>query len=150
MNKLKPKETQLIISIVTALLFCIIFSVLGGLKIVIIQSSSIPNTILTTAGVFIGFIMAALGIYFSIPLRTEIKQVLKVQGYYNQISRNFVISLLGFFIVSLLCVVELCIFEIINIIVMHYINVVYLSMFIFSMMISILNSISFFKVVKSN
>ena len=74
------KEKHLLISMAIGIV-CLISLVLGnilwGLKII---SMDLNNSLLTTSGVFIGFVITALGIYYSVTLRDEIKSILIKQG----------------------------------------------------------------------
>ena len=147
---LKPKET----SVILASVFCGV--ALVSLLILMcfkkyITSEDIQNSILTTSGIFIGFIIAALGIYYSIPINNDVKKALKEQGYYYQISRNFIVSLISFFIGSVSCIVAMSITSMFSIdILTHLMNSLILSIFIFGLILCVFTSVNFFKVVKHN
>lgn len=148
MKKLKPKETVIFISAIFAFIVASIFIILYLCKIYI-ENEDLPNVIITTAGIFIGFLISVLGIYYSIPLGMETKKSLKDQGFYDQISRNYIIGLLAFFICILINVVQLCIYqEINNIIFMHYANMLSVVTFIFGLSVSVLNCVNFFKILR--
>lgn len=149
-KRLKPKETSIILASVFCAVTFLILTALVFLKKYII-SESLQDSILTTSGVFIGFIIAALGIYYSVPLQNEVKLALKRQGYYNQISRNFIISLVTFFISSIICVVGLCLGDLIKSeMIIHIINSIILIVFLFGLTLCVSNCVNYFKVVKSN
>lgn len=146
--RLKPKETAILISCILTFVTITIFIILSLCKIYICNED-IPNAILTTAGIFIGFLISALGIYYSIPLSPEVKKSLKEQGYYEQISRNYVISLIVFFICILINVTQLCIYKVINnLIYLHYSNMFSVASFVFGLALCVVNSVNFFKIMK--
>lgn len=147
---LRPKETSIILASVFCAISLVSLLILMCFK-KYITSEDIQNSILTTSGIFIGFIIAALGIYYSIPLSNEVKNALKQQGYYHQISRNFIVSLLAFFATLVFCIVGLSVTSIFKIdIVIHICNTIVLSIFIFGLILCVINSVNFFKVVKNN
>ncbi len=149
MKKIKPKETVILISTIFTFVIAIIFIILHLCKIYI-DNEDLPNTIITTSGIFIGFLISALGIYYSIPLGSEIKKSLKDQGFYDQISRNYIVGLLAFFICILVNVVQLCIYQKVNnIIFMHYTNMLSVLTFIFGLSVSVINCVNFFKVIRA-
>ncbi len=148
---IKANEKHIIISVVVSIIQLITFIVLGAKNILIINQNQLPPTLLTTAGIFIGFSISALGIYYSIPLREEIKVALIKQGYYKQVARNYIISIISFTIVTILSIISICIYsEEKYILVQHIINSFSIACFIFAIILLVLTSINFFKIVIKN
>lgn len=146
---LKPKQTHLIISIVSALILLIcLLSICLSVKAYIINKE-LATAMLTTSGIFIGFIIAALGIFYAVPLRDELRAALIRQGYYKQIAQNYLISIIEFFICIIVSIVVICIPK--QQIVLHVLNSILIAVFVGGALLAILTSINFFKVVmKSN
>lgn len=148
---IKPKEKHIIISAVVGASALITFIILGATNVLIVIPAQFPSTLLTTAGIFIGFIISALGIYYSIPLREEIKVAMIKQGYYKQVARNFIISIIAFTAVAIISIVSICIYdETEHLLVQHMLNSFSLGFFIFAMLLLVLTSINFFKIVTKN
>ncbi len=148
---IKPNEKHIIISILISVIILIVLLVLGFTKVTYINPEQLPTTFLTTAGIFIGFIISALGIYYSIPLREEIRVALIQQGYYKQVARNFIISIVSFTVVIIFSIIEICIFNIqAYLLLQHIINSLSIAVFIFATVILIFTSINFFKIVIKN
>lgn len=145
---LKPKQTHLIVSLVVFIAILLILVFLAIFNIFTITSKDLTSALLTTDGIFIGFTISALGIYYSIPLRDEIKTALVKQGYYKQVSKNFIISVVGFSISMLSSIIIMC-FSINNIFV-NILTALEVSSFIASLVLLILTSINFFKIVTKN
>ena len=61
---IKPSEKHIIISAIVSTITLIILLILGATSIMIINPDQLSTTMLTTAGIFIGFIISALGIYY--------------------------------------------------------------------------------------
>ena len=147
----RPKEYHLIISIIIFLIVLTLLLVFGIVNICRINPKDLPSTLLTTSGIFVGFIISALGIYYSMPLREEIKRALIQQGYYKQVARNFVISIIAFAMVISLSIVSICIYNENELILLqHIINTCSISIFIFGMILLVLTSINFFKIITKN
>jgi protein-S-isoprenylcysteine O-methyltransferase Ste14 len=145
----KPKETQLIVTIVIIVFLCTALLIL--MKWHYINVKELGTSILTTCGIFIGFIISALGIYYSIPLRPEIKEALIKQGYYKQVSRNFIISILLFFVTALVSIISICVYSpTCNFVISHITNSLSISLFVGGMILSVATSINFFKIVTKN
>ena len=148
---IKPSEKHIIISSIVSALTLITLIVLGATRVLIVILDQLPSTLLTTAGIFIGFIISALGIYYSIPLREEIKVALIKQGYYKQVARNFIISIIAFTVVAIISIVSICIYNDTNyLLIQHILNSFSMTFFIFAMLLSVLTSINFFKIVTKN
>lgn len=148
---IKPNEKHIIISSLVSAPTLITFIILGATNILIINPSQLPSTLLTTAGIFVGFIISALGIYYSIPLREEIKIALIKQGYYKQVARNFIISIIAFTAVVVVSIISICIYsEKEYMLVQHILNSISIACFIFAVLLSVLTSINFFKIVSKN
>lgn len=148
---IKPNEKHIIISSVVGTLALITFIILGATNVLIVIPAQLPSTLLTTAGIFIGFIISALGIYYSIPLREEIKIALIKQGYYKQVARNFIISIIAFTAVAIVSIVSICIYhETERLLLQHMLNSFSMGFFIFAMLLLVLTSINFFKIVTKN
>lgn len=147
----KPSEKHIIISIVVSTLILVILLVLGATGVLLINPAQLATTMLTTAGIFIGFIISALGIYYSIPLRDEIKTALIKQGYYQQVARNFIISIVAFGLVTIVSIVSICIYsEDDYLLLQHIINSISIASFLFAFLLLIMTSINFFKIVVRN
>lgn len=150
MNKIKPKETHLIISTIVGGSILVMLIILG-IKDIIINPSQLANTLLTTAGIFVGFIISALGIYYSIPLRPEIKSALIQQGYYKQVSRNFIISTIMFAVVIVTSIISICVYSTDNLLLFqHILNSIMISVFVSAIILLVCVSINFFKIVSKN
>lgn len=150
MKKLKPKETHLIVSICIGIIVFVTLLILG-LKKIIINPQQLATTLLTTSGIFIGFIISALGIYYSIPLRAEIKAALTQQGYYKQVSRNFIISTVLFATVSIIAILSICIYNAEKyLLFQHILNTLMISLFTAGIILLVCVSINFFKIVSKN
>ncbi len=150
MNKIKPKETHVIISFVIGVSILAIFIILG-INNIIINPPQLANTLLTTAGIFVGFIISALGIYYSIPLRPEIKSALEQQGYYKQVSRNFIISTIMFAVVIVISIISICVYSENSLLFFqHILNSITISTFISAIILLVYVSINFFKIVSKN
>ena len=148
---IKPNEKHIIISAAVSIPILITFIILGATKTISINPSQLPTTLLTTAGIFIGFIISALGIYYSIPLREEIKVALMKQGYYKQVARNFIVCIIAFTLVVIVSIISICIYsEKEYILAQHILNSISLSGFIFAILLLVLTSIHFFKIVIKN
>ena len=92
-----------------------------------------------------------LGIYYSIPMRDEIKAALKKQGYYKQVALEFIIGIIGFAITIGLSIVDICLYNPSNtLLLQHVFNSVTISVFVFSTITVVLTSINFFKIVMNN
>lgn len=151
MIMVKPNEKHIIISATVSASTLITFVILGATNILIINPNQLPSTLLTTAGIFIGFTISALGIYYSIPLREEIKIALVKQGYYKQVARNFIISIVSFTVVTIISITSICIYkEEEYLLVQHILNSFSIACFIFAIMLLVLTSINFFKIVIKN
>lgn len=147
----KPNEKHIIISAGISILILITIIVLGATNVLIINPSQLPSSLLTTAGIFIGFTISALGIYYSIPLREEIKTALIQQGYYKQVARNFIISIIAFTVVVILSIISICIYsETQYLLVQHVLNSISISCFVFAIILLVLTSVNFFKIVIKN
>lgn len=150
MNKIKPKETHLITSIAIGFSILAILIILG-LNNIIINPSQLANTLLTSAGIFVGFIISALGIYYSIPLRPEIKSALVQQGYYKQVSRNFIISSIMFAVVILTSIISICVYNTTSMLLFqHILNSIMISVFVSAIILLVCVSVNFFKIVSKN
>ena len=148
---IKPNEKHIIISAEVGASTLITFIILGATNVLIVIPAQFPSTLLTTAGIFIGFIISALGIYYSIPLREEIKVAMIKQGYYKQVARNFIISIIAFTVVAIISIVSICIYdETEHLLVQHMLNSFSIGFFIFAMLLLVLTSINFFKIVTKN
>lgn len=148
---IKPNEKHIIISAAVSLLTLITFIILGITKVVTINPNQLPSTLLTTAGIFIGFTISALGIYYSIPLREEIKVALIKQGYYKQVARNFIISIVAFTVVIIISIISICIYaEKEYLLPQHILNSISIACFIFAILLLVLTCINFFKIVIKN
>ena len=148
---IKPSEKHIIISAVVSTTTLIILLILGATGIIIINPDQLAATMLTTAGIFIGFIISALGIYYSIPLREEIKKALVKQGYYQQVARNFIISIVGFAVVAVISISSICIHsEERYLLIQHIFNSISIASFLFAFLLLISTSINFFKIVIRN
>lgn len=148
---IKPNEKHIIISAAVSAITLIVFIVLGVTDILSINPNQLPSTLLTTAGIFIGFTISALGIYYSIPLRDEIKIALIKQGYYKQVARNFIISIVAFTIVTVISIISICIYtDNEYVLVQHILNSISIASFIFAILLLVLTSINFFKIVIKN
>lgn len=145
---LKPKQTHLIVSLVVFIAILLTLVLLTTFNVFTITSKDLTTALLTTDGIFIGFTISALGIYYSIPLREEIKTALVKQGYYKQVSKNFITSVVGFS-VSMLCSIIIMCFSVNNIFV-NILTAFEVSSFIASLILLILTSINFFKIVTKN
>lgn len=150
MKILKPKEIHLIVSLIVGVVVFIVLFILGMNKI-IINPQQLATTLLTTSGIFIGFIISALGIYYSIPLRAEIKTALIQQGYYKQVSKNFIISTILFAIVAIISIVSICIYNTESyLLFQHILNTFMISLFTSGIILLVCVSINFFKIVSKN
>ena len=148
---IKPNEKHIIISASVSAPALIVFIILGATNLLSINPSQLPATLLTTAGIFIGFTISALGIYYSIPLREEIKVALIKQGYYKQVARNFIISIIAFTVVAIISIISICIYsETEYLLVQHVLNSISISCFTFAILLLVLTSINFFKIVAKN
>ncbi len=148
---IKPNEKHIIISAAVSLSILIAFIVLGATNILIINPNQLSSTLLTTAGIFIGFTISALGIYYSIPLREEIKVALIKQGYYKQVARNFIISIVAFTAVAIFSIISICIYsETEYVLVQHILNSITIACFVFAILLLVLTCINFFKIVIKN
>ena len=148
---IKPSKKHIIISGSISTVILILLIILGARNVLIINPNQLPATLLTTAGIFIGFVISALGIYYSIPLREEIKVALIKQGYYKQVARNFIISIVGFAVVSIASIVSICIYAPENnILLQHILNSISIASFLFAFLLLIFTSINFFKIVIRN
>lgn len=147
----KPNENHIVASSFVSLLVLIVLIILGATNVLRINPNQLPATLLTTAGIFIGFTISALGIYYSIPLREEIKVALIKQGYYKQVARNFIISIVAFTIVTIISIISICIYsEESHLLIQHIFNTISIASFIFAIMLLVLTSINFFKIVVKN
>lgn len=145
---LKPKPTHLVISFtVSAIVLICLLAVCLPLKIYI-DNRELAPAMLTTSGIFIGFIIAALGIFYAVPLREEIRVALIRQGYYKQIALNYLISIIMFFICIVVSIIAICISS--QQVAMHILNCVLISVFVGGALLAVLTSINFFKVVMKN
>lgn len=145
---IKPSEKHIIISSVCGIIIFIILLVVGLTGVTLINPEQLATTLLTTAGVFIGFIIAALGIYYSIPIREEIKVALIKQGYYKQVARNFVVCIVSFTVVILISIISICIYNKSEYLLMqHLFNSVLITIFVFAVVLLVFTSINFFKIV---
>lgn len=145
------KEKHLLISMAIGIV-CLISLVLGnilwGLKII---SMDLNNSLLTTSGVFIGFVITALGIYYSVTLRDEIKSTLIKQGYYKQISRNFIIGMFLFVGSVVFSILSICLFnEEGCFVIQHVLSSINISLFLTGLVILLSTSINLFKVLVKN
>ena len=121
---------------------------MGLTKVTYINPNQLAATLLTTAGVFIGFVISALGIYYSVPLREEIKLALIKQGYYKQVARNFILTIISFTIVIVVSIVSICIYSSTeHILVQHIFNCASISFFVFGIILLVCTCINFFKIV---
>lgn len=140
----------MIVSLCIGIVVFITLLILGINKI-IINPQQLATTLLTTSGIFIGFIISALGIYYSIPLRPEIKTALTQQGYYKQVSRNFIISTVLFASVAIIAIVSICIYSAETyLLFQHILNILMISLFISGIILLVCVSINFFKIVSKN
>lgn len=148
---IKPSERHIIISTTTSTIVLIALLVLGFTQTLIINPKELATTLLTTSGVFIGFIISALGIYYSIPLREEIKAALIKQGYYQQVARNFITSIICYAITIAFAIIAICIYNAENYLLMqHIFNTLMISIFINATILLVFTSINFFKIVIRN
>lgn len=148
---LKPKGKHLLISSSIGVIVALLLVLFGALKKISIVSASLASTLLTTSGVFVGFIISALGIYYSIPMRDEIKVALKKQGYYKQVALEFIIGIIGFAITIALSIVDICLYNPSSaLLLQHVFNSATISVFVFSTITVVLTSINFFKIVMNN
>lgn len=142
---LKPKPKHLIISLtVMAVVLICLLAICIPLKAYIANDELAP-AMLTTSGIFIGFIIAALGIFYAVPLRQEIRVALIKQGYYKQIAQNYLVSIILFFICIVIAITAICIssMPIVN----HILNSFLIAIFVGGALLAVLTSINFFKVV---
>lgn len=145
----KQKENHVICAVIITIIMFICLS-LVSIKYIINPKNLAPS-MLSTSGIFIGFIISALGIYYSIPLREEIKYALIKQGYYKQVARNFVISIIAFTIVVVLSIFSICIYSKESYLkLQHVFNSANISIFIGGLILVVLTSINFFKIVIKN
>ena len=150
MNKIKPKEAHIIASTIIGSSILITLIILG-INNIIINPPQLANTLLTTAGIFVGFIISALGIYYSIPLRPEIKSALVQQGYYKQVSRNFIISTIMFAVVIVISIISICVYSANSLLLFqHILNSIMISIFVSAITLLVCASINFFKIVSKN
>ena len=148
---IKPSEKHIIISATTSSVVLITLLIFGFTNALIINQSELATTLLTTSGVFIGFIISALGIYYSIPLREEIKVALIKQGYYNQVARNFIISIICFAISIAISIVSICIYNKTDyLLLQHILNTFIIATFLNATILLVFTSINFFKIVTKN
>ena len=148
---IKPSEKHIIISAITSITVLIALIVLGFTNTLIINPSELATTLLTTSGVFVGFTISALGIYYSIPLREEIKVALIKQGYYKQVARNFIICIVCFSVSIAISIVAICIYnESEYLLLQHVLNTLIISTFIYATILLVFTSINFFKIVTKN
>lgn len=148
---IKPNERHILISVVVSLSILITFIILGATNVLIINPNQLPSTLLTTAGIFIGFTISVLGIYCSIPLREEIKVALIKQGYYKQVARNFIISIVFFTVVTIVSIISICVYsEEGYLLLQHIFNSFSIACFIFAIILLVLTCINFFKIVIKN
>lgn len=142
---MKPKETHLIISLTITFALLIFLFIFTFVSKTYITNNGIANALLTTAGIFIGFIISALGVFYAIPLREEVKIALQKQGYLKQIARNFIISIFCFFACVIICIALLCFTF--SITLNNVFNIILISAFIFGILLTILTCVNFFKIV---
>lgn len=148
---IKPNEKHIIISSVFGVIIFIVLLTLGLTNVIYINPDQLASTLLTTAGIFIGFVISALGIYYSIPLREEIKEALIKQGYYKQVARNFIFCIITFSLVILISIVSICIYsETQYILTQHILNSFSISFFVFAITLLIFTCVNFFKIVIKN
>lgn len=148
---IKPSEKHIIISATISIIVLIALLILGFTNTLIINPSELATTLLTTSGVFIGFIISALGIYYSIPLREEIKVALIKQGYYKQVARNFITSIICFSVSIAISIVAICIYNTAEyLLLQHTLNTFIISTFLNATILLIFTSINFFKIVTKN
>lgn len=146
---LKPKENHIICATIISIIMFIVLSLIC-IKY-IINPKELAPAMLSTSGIFIGFIISALGIYYSVPLREEIKYALIKQGYYKQVAKNFIISIIAFTIVVVLSIFSICIYNSENYLkFQHIVNSANISIFIGGLILVVLTSINFFKIVIKN
>ena len=140
MKNILFKEKHLLISIAIGVvcLICLVLSnIFGSFKIL---SMDLNNSLLTTSGVFIGFVITALGIYYSVTLRDEIKSILIKQGYYKQISRNFIIGMFLFVGSVVFSILSICLFnEEGYFVIQHMLSSINISLFLTGLVILLLN-----------
>ena len=150
MKKIKPKETHLILSFVLgAMIFTVLLAL--GMEGIILNPQGLASTLLTTAGIFIGFTIAALGIYHSISLKPEIRLALVQQGYYQQLNRNFFISVVMFIAVIIDAIVAICVYSVdTRLLFQHILNTIMISVFCSAMVLLVCANINFFKIVSKN
>ncbi len=148
---IKPSEKHIIISFSTSIIVLIALLILGFTNTLIINPSELATTLLTTSGVFIGFIISALGIYFSIPLTEEIKLALIKQGYYKQIARNFITCIISFAVSICFSIVAICLYNATEfLLIQHILNTIIIATFLNATILLVFTSINFFKIVIRN
>lgn len=147
----KPSEKHVIISSSISIAILITLLILGFCKDLVINPKELATSLLTTSGIFIGFIISALGIYYSIPLREEIKIALIKQGYYKQVARNFIVSIIGFVVVISCAIVAICVYNAEEyLLFQHILNTVIISVFTHAIVLLVFTCINFFKIVTKN
>ncbi len=148
---IKPSEKHVIISSIFGIIIFVVLLTLGLTNVTIINPEQLASTLLTTAGIFIGFVISALGIYYSIPLREEIKIALIKQGYYKQVARNFILCIISFTIVIIISIISICIFSKSEyLIIQHILNTITISFFVFAIILLVFTCVNFFKIVIKN
>lgn len=147
----KPSEKHIIISATTSSIVLIVLLILGFTDTLIINPSELATTLLTTSGIFIGFIISALGIYYAIPLREEIKVALIKQGYYKQVARNFITSIICFAVSIAVSIVAICIYNTSKyLLFQHILNTLIIATFLNATILLVFTSINFFKIITKN
>lgn len=147
----KPNEKHVIISSSISGVILATLLILGFCKGLIINPKELAESLLTTSGIFIGFIISALGIYYSIPLREEIKIALIKQGYYKQVARNFIISIICFVVVITCSIVAICVYNAEKyLLFQHILNTIIIAVFTNAVVLLVFTCINFFKIVTKN
>jgi len=146
-GKLITKERHLFIAVAIGIFISAVLITLYYANVLMIENENLSATILTTCGIFIGFIISALGVYYTIPLKPELKERLIKQGYYKQIARNFILSSVIFFISIILCLISIIVglnggfgFHL-------WLNAFIISSFLSGILLCILTSRNFFIIV---
>jgi len=146
-TQIKPREWHVIISIAVGTVVVATLLILYFLNVIPANKSQLSTTILTTCGIFIGFIISALGVYYSIPLKPELRERLVKQGYYRQIARNFIISSIVFFSSIVCCLIVLIVENTASAAFYSILNPFIIGSFICGLSLCILTSFNFFIIV---
>lgn len=145
MKQLKARETNLIITVIISLILTCVLIFLCANKI-FIHNANLLNGVLTVSGVLIGFTITSIGVFYTVPLRPEIKRALLRQGYYLQISRNYFICAIAFSLSLISCIICLCLVDASKI-VLHIISSISLIALVFGLVLLIMTTYHLYVVV---